>query len=131
MSKNETDMDNAEKTESEIGDELGNLFEENEEETEEAPKAPKAKADPASAFKKIPVTLTLEVDSVQVLLSDIMDLSKGDVLPMNKKIDEPLDVRVNGSLIAKAEIVIVEGNNYGLRLIDVIENSEDGEGSTG
>lgn len=131
MSKKEENMDPSEKSEADIDDELGNLFEENEEEVEEAPVAPKGKPDPASAFKKIPVTLTLEVDSVQVMLSDIMNLAKGDVLPMNKKVDEPLDVRVNGSLIARAELVVVEGNNYGLRLIDVIENAEDGEGSTG
>lgn len=126
MSNEDQDLEVAEKSESEIDDELGNLFDESEDQEEEAPK-PKAKADPSLAFKKIPVTLTLEVDSVQVLLSDIMDLSTGDVLPMNKKVDEPLDVRVNGSLIGKAEIVIVDGN-YGLRLIDVIEETEETEG---
>lgn len=128
MSESEMEKDLVEKEGSDINEELGNLFDEKDD-VEEPPKEPKGKADPASAFKKIPVTLTLEVDSVQVLLSDIMNLAKGDVLPMNKKIDEPLDVRVNGSLIAKAEIVIVDGN-YGLRLLDVIEN-EEGEGNTG
>lgn len=131
MSKNEAEMESSEKTEAEIGDELGNLFDEGDDESEDTSGTPKGSADPASAFKKIPVTLTLEVDSVEVMLSDIMGLAKGDVLPMNKKVGDSLDVRVNGSLIATAEIVIVEGNNYGLRLLDVLENSEDGQGSAG
>ncbi|UDL05549.1 FliM/FliN family flagellar motor switch protein [Marinobacter sp. CA1] len=72
-------------------------------------------------FGKIPVKLTLEVDSVEIMLGNLLDLNPGEVLPLDKKVGEPLDVRVNGELLARAEVVVVDGR-YGLRLVDVPRN---------
>ncbi len=74
-----------------------------------------------SVFSKIPVRLTLEVDSVEVMLGDLLNLAPGEVLPLDKKTDEPLDVRVNGQLLAHAEVVVVDGR-YGLRLTEILED---------
>jgi len=72
-------------------------------------------------FSKIPVRLTLEVDTVEVMLGDLVDLEPGAVLPLDKKIGEPLDVKVNGQLLATAEVVVVDGR-YGLRLLEIVDN---------
>lgn len=126
MSKKDEEMFTDTSPESEVDGDLSGLFDED---TETESKG-KGKVDKMSAFRKIPVTLTLEVDSVPVLLSDIVDLSEGDVLPLSKKIDEPLDVRVNGKLIARAEVVLVDGH-YGLRLMEILQSAKEKDGATG
>lgn len=74
-----------------------------------------------SMFSNIPVRLTLEVDSVEIMLGDLINLTPGEVLPLDKKTGEPLDVRVNGQLLARAEVVVVDGQ-YGLRLTEIVQD---------
>ncbi|MED5526516.1 flagellar motor switch protein FliN [Gallaecimonas pentaromativorans] len=84
------------------------------------------KAQPAKAaaelslLRNIPVKLTLEVDSVEISLGELLGLGSGEVLPLDKSAGAPLDVRVNGTLLAKAEVVVVDGK-YGLRLTEVLD----------
>lgn len=87
----------------------------------ELPAGPAPEKPSLAILRKIPVKLTLEVDSIEVMLGEVLNLSAGEVLPLDKKVGEPLDVRVNGTLVARAEVVVVDGK-YGLRLTDVLEN---------
>lgn len=90
--------------------------------TSEGGAAPKQSAPrDIGLFSKIPVHLTLEVDSVEVTLGDLLGLNPGEVLPLAKKTGEPLDVRVNGQLLAHAEVVVVDGR-YGLRLTEILHD---------
>jgi flagellar motor switch protein FliN/FliY len=73
-------------------------------------------------FRNIPVRLTLEVDSVEVPLADLLALSQGTVLALDKPAGAPLDMRVNGVLLARAEVVVVNGK-YGLRLLEVVDET--------
>lgn len=73
-------------------------------------------------FRNIPVRVTLEVDSVEVPLADLLSLSEGTVLALDKPAGAPLDVRVNGVLLARAEVVVVNGK-YGLRLLEVVDET--------
>lgn len=73
-----------------------------------------------SFFRQIPVKVTLEVASTEVPLGDLMRVEGGAVIELDKLAGEPLDVRVNGRLLAKGEVVVVNGK-YGLRLVDVID----------
>ncbi|MGL5706849.1 MAG: lateral flagellar motor switch protein LfiN, partial [Aeromonas sp.] len=66
--------------------------------------------------------VTLEVASTEVPLGDLMRVEEGAVIELDKLAGEPLDVRVNGRLLAKGEVVVVNGK-YGLRLVDVIDTS--------
>lgn len=69
-------------------------------------------------FGKIPVNVTLEVASVEVALNDLLDVDASSVIVLDKLAGEPLDVKVNGALFAKAEVVVMNGN-YGLRILEL------------
>jgi flagellar motor switch protein FliN/FliY len=71
-----------------------------------------------SFFGKIPVNVTLEVASTEIPLKDLMDVDASSVIVLDKLAGEPLDVKVNGALFAKAEVVVVNGN-YGLRIVEL------------
>ncbi|CAM3096908.1 flagellar motor switch protein FliN [Moritella viscosa] len=74
-----------------------------------------------SFFHNIPVDVTLEVASTKLVIGDLMMLSSGAVIELDKLADEPLDVKVNGQLLATAEVVVVNGK-YGVKLIDVVDD---------
>ncbi len=82
---------------------------------------PRAERD-LSFFKNIPVTVTLEVASKELPLGELMKAGEGCVIELDKLNGEPLDVKVNGSLLGHAEVVIVN-DKYGLRLIDVLDTA--------
>lgn len=77
-----------------------------------------------SFFGKIPVNVTLEVASVEISLKELMDVDGGSVIILDKLAGEPLDVKVNGALFAKAEVVVMNGN-YGLRVLELCGASLD------
>lgn len=74
-------------------------------------------ADGLSMFRDVPLTVTLEVASAEVTLGELSRASVGDVLPLDKAVGEALDVKVNGVLFAKAEVVMVDGK-YGLKFVN-------------
>lgn len=74
-----------------------------------------------SFFGKIPVHVTLEVASVEISLKELMDVDTSSVIQLDKLAGEPLDVKVNGALFAKAEVVVLNGN-YGLRIVELNGN---------
>lgn len=75
-----------------------------------------------SFFKSIPVTVTLEVASKEIPLGDLMKAGEGTVIELDKLNGEPLDVKVNGSLMGQAEVVVIN-DKYGLRLINVHDSA--------
>ena len=71
-------------------------------------------------FRHIPVKVTLEVASAEISLGDLMQAESGSVIELDKMAGEALDVRVNGRLLARGEVVVVNGK-YGLRLVEVLD----------
>ena len=71
----------------------------------------------------IPVTLSLELGSTKINIGDLMRLNKGSIVELEKEASEPLEVMVNGTLIAYAEVVVIH-DKYGIRFLDVISESE-------
>lgn len=67
-------------------------------------------------FSRIPVTLTLEVASVEISLAELIGVGNDSVIELDKLAGEPLDVKVNGILFGEAEVVVLN-DKYGLRLI--------------
>lgn len=88
---------------------------------EDAPPAPasrSAKRQLPQMMRRIPVTLTLEVGSVRISLQDLMDIGPASVLPLDSLAGEPLVIKVNGTPIGRAEVVVA-GEQYGLKVIDL------------
>ncbi len=67
----------------------------------------------------IPVDVSLELGRATVDLQSLIELSQGSVIELNRLVDEPVDVLVNGKLVAKAEVVVVD-NKFGARITDVV-----------
>ena len=67
----------------------------------------------------IDVRLTVELGRTQMRLREVLDLAEESVVMLDRLTDEPLDVMVNGKLIARGEVV-AEGNRFGLRIIELV-----------
>lgn len=85
-------------------------------------------ADPGSekqldVILDVPVTLSLEVGRSQMNVGQLLQLSQGSVVELDRLAGEPLDVLVNGTLIAHGEIVVVN-DKFGIRLTDVVSPAE-------
>jgi len=70
----------------------------------------------------IDVRLTVELGRAQMRLREVLELAEDSVVMLDRLIDEPLDVMVNGKLIARGE-VIAEGNRFALRIIELASNA--------
>lgn len=71
----------------------------------------------------IPVSLSMEVGRTQIPIRSLLQLTQGSVVELDRLAGEPLDVMVNGTLIAHGEVVVVN-EKYGIRLTDVMSPSE-------
>ncbi len=69
-------------------------------------------------MRKIPVTLTLEVGAARVSLQELMAIGPDSVLELDTLAGAPLVIKVNGTPIGRAEVVVA-GENYGLKVIDL------------
>ncbi|OAN16700.1 flagellar motor switch protein FliN [Photobacterium jeanii] len=87
------------------------------------PSAMNAPAQDMSFIRNIPVNLTLEVASTELMVGDLMNVGLGTVIELDKLSGEAMDVKVNGTLLGHAEVVIVN-NKYGLRLVDVVDDND-------
>jgi len=71
----------------------------------------------------IPVNLSMEVGQTSISIRDLLKLNHGSVIELEKIAGEPLDVHVNGTLIAHGEVVVVN-EKFGIRLTDVLSAQE-------
>lgn len=71
----------------------------------------------------VPVTLQLEVGRARVPIRNLLQLNPGSVIELERGAAEPLDVYVNGTLIAHGEVVVVN-DRFGVRLTDVVSPAE-------
>jgi flagellar motor switch protein FliN/FliY len=68
---------------------------------------------------EIPLRVSVEVGSTALRLSELMELSEGSVVELDRQAHELLDIMVNGTLVAKGEVVTVNGR-FGVRVVDVV-----------
>ncbi|SFC23463.1 flagellar motor switch protein FliN [Pseudoalteromonas denitrificans] len=71
----------------------------------------------------IPVTISMEVGRSRISIRNLLQLNQGSVVELDRVAGEPLDVLVNGTLIAHGEVVVVN-DKFGIRLTDVISQIE-------
>ena len=114
------------------------MAEQGDEEDEEAPasaaqtmhldefrEAPKANhgAQDLDTILDIPVNISMEVGSTSITIRNLLQLNQGSVIELDRLAGEPLDVLVNGTLIAHGEVVVVN-EKFGIRMTDVVSPSE-------
>lgn len=71
----------------------------------------------------IPVTISMEIGRTRISIRNLLQLSQGSVVELDRLAGEPMDVLVNDTLIAHGEVVVVN-DKFGIRLTDVISQSE-------
>lgn len=71
----------------------------------------------------IPVTISMEIGRTHINIRNLLQLNQGSVVELDRLAGEPMDVLVNGTLIAQGEVVVVN-EKFGIRLTDVISPSE-------
>lgn len=71
----------------------------------------------------VPVTLSLEVGRARIPIRNLLQLNQGSVVELERGAGEPLDLYVNGTLIAQGEVVVVN-DRFGVRLTDVVSPAE-------
>ena len=74
----------------------------------------------------VPVTLSLEVGRAKMSVGDLLRLNQGAVVELDRKAGDPLDVLVNGALVARGEIVVVN-DKFGIRLTEVVSQDKKGK----
>ena len=67
----------------------------------------------------VPVSLTIELGSCQLPMKEVLQLSVGSVVQLDKRADAPVELTVNGKLIARGEVVVVE-DKFGIKITEVI-----------
>ncbi|GAB4361659.1 MAG: hypothetical protein Kow00128_00660 [Deltaproteobacteria bacterium] len=71
----------------------------------------------------IPVKVVVELGKTRVQLGELLRLGRGSVLELEKLAEEPLDVHVNGKLIGRGEVVVIN-NRFGIKLTEIASASE-------
>lgn len=74
-----------------------------------------------SSVRAVNVTATVEVGRRQLRLSDALQIAPGAIIQLNREIDSPLDLLINGKLVARGEIVAVD-NDFGIRIVEVVDD---------
>ena len=71
----------------------------------------------------IPVTIAMEIGRTKISIRNLLQLNQGSVVELDRLAGEPMDVLVNGTLVAHGEVVVVN-EKFGIRLTDVISPAE-------
>lgn len=69
----------------------------------------------------VELVVTLRFGGRRMLLKDILDLCTGSVVELDQQVQEPVDLLLDGKLIARGEVVVVDGN-YGLRITELLSS---------
>ncbi|TAL39452.1 MAG: flagellar motor switch protein FliN [Spirochaetes bacterium] len=76
-----------------------------------------------SLLLDVPMTLTVELGRTRQLVKDILGLGEGSIIELDKLAGEPVDLLVNGKLIARGEVVVID-ENFGVRVTDIVSKDE-------
>ena len=76
----------------------------------------------AEAIMRIPVTVQVVLGSAVMPVANLMKLGRGAVVPLDHRVGEPVDVVVNGRIVARGEVVVVEEDNsrFGVSLTEIV-----------
>lgn len=75
------------------------------------------------AILDVPVTIAMEIGRTRINIRNLLQLNQGSVVELDRLAGEPMDVLINGTLIAQGEVVVVN-DKFGIRLTDVISPAD-------
>ena len=67
--------------------------------------------------------VSLELGQTELMISEVLDLKRGQIIEFDKRAGDPIDIRVNGKKIAEGEVVIVE-KHFGIRITKIVDRPE-------
>ncbi len=71
----------------------------------------------------LPLQVVVELGHAKMLINDLLQIGQGSVIELNKQVGEPLDVLVNGKLVARGEVVVVK-DRFGVRITEILSTIE-------
>jgi flagellar motor switch protein FliN/FliY len=74
-------------------------------------------------FLDLPLFIEVVVGSTTLTLGEILNLGPGSVVELDNLVEEPVDIKVNGKLVARGEIIVVE-EKFGVKITDIVEREE-------
>jgi flagellar motor switch protein FliN/FliY len=86
---------------------------------EESKPAERVGIDNLRVLENIDVTLTVEVGNTEIKIRDLLRLNEGSVIELDRLAGDPLDIMVNGTIIARGEVVMV-GERFGIRFSEIV-----------
>jgi flagellar motor switch protein FliN/FliY len=111
------------------GEDLSSLWQEALKEQEEKEREEKKEVltpdiqEKLKKFFDLPLLIEVVVGSTTLTLGEILNLGPGSVVELDNLVEEPVDIKVNGKLVAKGEIVVVE-EKFGVKITDIVEKEE-------
>ena len=72
---------------------------------------------------KVPVNLSIEVGRTNMALNEVLDTREGTVIELERRLDQPLDILVNGSLVAHG-VVVLANDRFGIQITDIVSLHE-------
>lgn len=72
----------------------------------------------------VPVCLSVELGRTEVPIREVVNLARGSIIELDRGPGTPLDVRVNGVLIGRGEVVLINAEKLGLRFVEVVSQAE-------
>jgi flagellar motor switch protein FliN/FliY len=92
------------------------------EDDDEEVKPPMHEGKNLNLLMDIALNITVEIGSAKRAVKDVVNLTKGSIIELDKHADDPVDIFVNGQLFARGDVVVVE-DNFGVRITEVVNNS--------
>ncbi|NLL98042.1 MAG: flagellar motor switch protein FliN, partial [Tepidanaerobacter sp.] len=71
----------------------------------------------------VPLEITVELGRTNKTIKEILEISPGTIIELDKMSGEPMDILVNGKLVAKGEVVVID-ENFGVRITEIIDSIE-------
>ncbi len=76
-----------------------------------------------SAILDVPVTMSLEVGRARLTIGELLQLGPGSIVELDRAAGAPLDVLLNGRLVARGEVVVTD-DRFGIRLLDIVSRAD-------
>ena len=78
---------------------------------------------PENAFLGVPVEMTISVGKAKPLISELLSLSQGAIIPLDSRVDDPVEIYIGDKLIARGELQEIDGEDgkLGVRLTQVVD----------